>query len=193
MNDGGTSFFIAVKMGHMGVMSCLAGVGADVNKGLHDGTSPLYIAAQEGHLDVVHFLVKELGADVNQRKLKRTTPLMVASLMKHTAIVKWLVKAGADPQVSDEEFGIAADVSKLAGASAEQTAYLEAKAHCSHPDCSGPGLMKCTGCLQARYCGEACQQVHWSAHKADCKRWKAARLAKDPAANGTPKIGSKIE
>jgi hypothetical protein len=121
----------------------------------------------------VRFLVRELGADVNQANKSGITPLMVASSNKYAHVVIWLVKAGADAQNVSSHHGTAADISKAEGASAEQTAYLEAKAHCSRPDCSGLGLMKCTVCLQVRYCGEACQHAHWSAHKTDCKRRKA--------------------
>jgi hypothetical protein len=85
--------------------------------------------------------------------------------------VKWLVKEGADLR-ANAKWGTAANISKSYGASAEQTAYLEAKTHCSNIGCSGVGLMKCTGCKQARYCGEACQLAHWRAHKAACKAGK---------------------
>jgi hypothetical protein len=99
---------------------------------------------------------------------------MVASVYNHEEVVVWLVKAGADTQatfpISAET---AADVSREAGASASQTAYLEAKTHCSNPGCSGAGLKKCPACKQARYCGEPCQLAHWKAHKVDCKRRSA--------------------
>jgi hypothetical protein len=136
-----------------------------------------------GNLEMVRFFVKELGGDVNQANKKGTTPLMSASLYKHTDVVTWLVKAGANPQASAGKYGMAADFSRAAEASAEQTAYLEAKAHCSRPGCSGSGLMTCTGCLQARYCAEACQQAHWQAHKADCKRRRAALKAAESSSS----------
>jgi hypothetical protein len=101
---------------------------------------------------------------------------MAATAEKHADIVKWLIKAGADTQASSNFEGTdytAATVSRYVGASAEQTAYLEAKTHCLSPSCNGAGLLKCTGCRQARYCGEACQLAHWKAHKADCRRWSA--------------------
>jgi hypothetical protein len=31
----------------------------------------------------------------------------------------------------------------------------------------------CTICWAARYCGAACQRLHWKAHKPECKRIKA--------------------
>jgi hypothetical protein len=120
-------------------------------------------------MKVVQFLVEKLGADVNQATPDGRTPLGAASAGKHKSIAASLIKKGANPQASDPRFGTAADVSRIVGAHAEQTAYLEAKTHCTNPDCSGAGLKKCTGCKQARYCGSKCQLAHWPAHKADCK------------------------
>jgi hypothetical protein len=151
-------------------------LGANVNQANEEGSTPLFIAVSNGHLSLVKCFVNELGADVNWQRHDGGTLLMEASGSKHANIVKWLIKAGADPQVS-ADWGTAADLSKLAGASAEQTAYLEAKTHCSNVGCSGAGIKKCTGCKQARYCGEPCQLAHWKAHKADCKRWSAERMS----------------
>jgi hypothetical protein len=106
---------------------------------------------------------------------------MIASHEKHHEIVKWLVKAGADTQTlyHNDPNSTAAALSRTAGASAEQTAYLEAKTHCSNVGYSGAGIMKCTGCKQARYSGEACQLAHWKAHKADCRWWSAEVAAEE--------------
>jgi hypothetical protein len=153
---------------------------ADVNKCDQEGFSPLWVAAKEGNMAIVKCLVKELGADIDSVDRHGSTPLIAASARKHAGVIKWLIKAGANTQASTAVDGIvytAASVSKRYRAPAEQTAYLEAKTHCSHPGCSGVGLLKCTGCRQARYCGEACQLAHWKAHKADCRRWSAELAA----------------
>jgi hypothetical protein len=94
-------------------------------------------------------LVKELSADINRATHDGSTPLMVASNYKRADVVRWLVKEGADtqastPKRSGEGFLTAADFSKDAGASAEQTAYLEAKTYCSNPGCSGAGIKRCS-------------------------------------------------
>jgi hypothetical protein len=127
---------------------------------------------------VVRTLVK-LGDDIDRSSNDGVTPLMVASAKNHFEVVKWLVKAGPDTQsvVNSYPTDTAATLSREVGASAEQTAYLEAKTHCSNVGCSGAGIMKCTGCRQAQYCGEACQLAHWKAHKADCRRWSAELAA----------------
>jgi hypothetical protein len=36
-------------------------------------------------------------------------------------------------------------------------------------------LSYCTGCLRARFCGNACLVAAWPAHRAECQRIQAAR------------------
>ena len=36
-------------------------------------------------------------------------------------------------------------------------------------------LKACSNCKMVYYCSRECQQQHWSAHKHNCKKWKAAR------------------
>jgi hypothetical protein len=142
---------IAALQGHLEMVRCLiVELHADANQANRDGVTPLYLAVQGGHLAIVKFLVKEFNADINQATLNGQTPLMAAALSKRTDVIKYLIKAGADTQASlnfECADYTAANVSRVYGAPAEQTAYLEAKTHCSHPGCSG------TGCRQARYCG----------------------------------------
>jgi hypothetical protein len=178
---GGTALHHATASKHVALVRLLVNeLIADVNKADLDGRTALWIATCDGNLAIVKCLVNELGADIDKADRRGGTPLMAASAMKHADVVKWLVKAGANTQASaafdGSEFTAAAFSNSL-GASAEQTAYLEAKTHCSSPGCKGAGLLKCTGCKQARYCGEACQLAHWKAHKADCRRWSAELAA----------------
>jgi hypothetical protein len=57
---------------------------------------------------------------------------MAASMGKHDGVVVWLVKAGADTRAKlcDVDSTVV-DVSSHVSASANQTAYLEAKTHCT--------------------------------------------------------------
>jgi ankyrin repeat protein len=62
---------------------------ADVDQAYQEVT-PLYMAAQEGKMAVVNFLVKELGADVNQL-FQGFTTLSVAAGQGHLDLVRCLV------------------------------------------------------------------------------------------------------
>jgi hypothetical protein len=53
------------------------------------------------------------------------------------------------------------------------TDYLDIKARCSNPGCSGMAVRKCSGCRHLWYCHQSCQYAHWKAHKPDCKKWSA--------------------
>jgi hypothetical protein len=174
-----TALAVAAGRGHHDTVRYLVEeLGADVNSQDNTGLTPLYVAAGQGHRDVVQVLLN-LGADIDRRNNDVFTPLMIASIKKHSEVIKWLVKAGADAQAlfNNNTNTTAAALSRHVGASAAQTAYLDAKTHCFNAGCSGAGIVKCTGCKQARSCGEACQLAHWKAHKSDCRRWSAELAA----------------
>jgi hypothetical protein len=128
---GGTALHHATASEHVALVRLLVNeLFADVNKADLDGRTVLWIATCDGNLAIVKCLVNELGADIDKADRRGGTPLMAASAMKHADVVKWLVKAGANTQASaafdGSEFTAAAFSNSL-GASAEQTAYLEAK------------------------------------------------------------------
>jgi ankyrin repeat protein len=57
---------------------------------MYNGFSPLLIAAQEGHVDVVRCLV-ESGAGINQTVHHGVSPLYIATLQGHVDVVRYLV------------------------------------------------------------------------------------------------------
>ena len=68
----------------------LIAAGADVNKArTTDGSTPLYIAAQNGHTAIVSKLLQH-GADKSIRGFRNRTPLEAAQLDNHAAIVALL-------------------------------------------------------------------------------------------------------
>ncbi len=76
-------------------MEILLKAGADLNQG-YDRATPLFMASQNGHAEVVEILVKA-GADLNQGPDDGATPLFQASQNGHVEVVEILIKAGADP------------------------------------------------------------------------------------------------
>ena len=62
----------------MEVVRALLDQGADINKACDDGTTPLYMASQEGHGDVGRALLDQ-GADINKSCDHGSTPLYRAS------------------------------------------------------------------------------------------------------------------
>ena len=70
--------------------------GADMDKARTDTRwTPLFMAAQNGHVEVVRCLV-EAGADKDKADVDGWTPLWVAALHGNVEMVRCLVEAGAD-------------------------------------------------------------------------------------------------
>ena len=72
--------------------------GAAVDKARATGATPLYVAAQNGHLTVVEALVKA-GATVDQAEANGVTPLYIASQKGHTKVCTFLLESGAHREV----------------------------------------------------------------------------------------------
>lgn len=73
-----TALFAAAQNGHMGVVDALVTQGqADVNRRARDGSTPLYIAVQEGQMQAAGLLLG-YRADPNLGTYEGFTPLIVA-------------------------------------------------------------------------------------------------------------------
>jgi cytohesin len=71
-------------------------VGADVNKTVDEGGTPLFIAAYQGNEAMVRALI-EAGADINKALLDGgETPLFIAAHQGHEAAVRAMIELGAD-------------------------------------------------------------------------------------------------
>lgn len=68
---------------------------ADNREGNKDGTSPLGVDAQYGHLEVAKWL-KGQGVDVGEKDSNGWTPLHHALRNGQLEVVKWLKEQGAD-------------------------------------------------------------------------------------------------
>lgn len=68
-----------------------------VNSQTKNGATPLYLACQEGHLEIIQYLVKDCRAEPGIRANDGMTPLHAAAQMGHNTVIVWLVcQAGTD-------------------------------------------------------------------------------------------------
>jgi hypothetical protein len=98
---GGDSdaLFDAVYNNKLDQVKSLLDRGADVNKANDIGDTPLYIASDQGHTEIVKLLL-EKDADVNKHG-NHGAPLYIATIKGHTNIVKLLLNKDADVNKAD--------------------------------------------------------------------------------------------
>ncbi|KAJ6666205.1 hypothetical protein lerEdw1_001110 [Lerista edwardsae] len=65
--------------------------GSSVSAQTKNGATPLYLACQEGHLEIIQYLVKDCGADPHVRANDGMTPLHAAAQMGHNTVIVWLM------------------------------------------------------------------------------------------------------
>lgn len=73
-----------------------------VNFQTKNGATPLYLACQEGHLEVVQYLVKDCGAEPSIRANDGMTPLHAAAQMGHNTVIVWLASDKSYRILNDE-------------------------------------------------------------------------------------------
>jgi len=95
-----------VAAGRCPCVRVLVSSGADVNAARTDnGCTPVFIAAEKGHLEVVRALVSS-GADVNSaRTTDGATPVFMAAQNGHLEVVRVLVSSGADVNAARTDNG----------------------------------------------------------------------------------------
>lgn len=72
----------------------------DLNIADNAGNTPLQIAALQGHIETVEFLL-EKNCEVNSRNIEKDTPLIDAVENGHIEVVKLLLDHGADPRLGN--------------------------------------------------------------------------------------------
>ena len=63
-----------------------------------NGETPLYVASQNGHVEVVRLLI-DAGALINQAKNSGATPILAASQDGHVDVVRLLIDGGATVKI----------------------------------------------------------------------------------------------
>jgi len=93
--DWSTLLCTAASKGSVDELSALIAKGAPINVGDYDKRTALHLAASEGLLDVVKYLVDEAKADPSPQDRWGNTPLNDAQRSSHSAVAKFLASRGA--------------------------------------------------------------------------------------------------
>jgi len=153
--------------------------------------TPLHAASLHGHLGCVRQLLGKPGAykptpaEVNATDVNSLTPLHYAAHGGHENICGMLCAGGAWLDVVSRSGHTPLMVAQQKHPSNTALIDLLAGRGPAHPpgtvcdQCGRPEsevrLSYCTGCLRARFCGNACAVAAWPAHRAECQRVQAAR------------------
>jgi glutamate dehydrogenase len=103
MKASGAQLFQFAASGALSSIKALVAEGVDPAKEVnYDSRTALHLAAAEGHLEVVKYLVSEVKVPLNPLDRWENSPLADAILSKHEAVATYLHEAGAQLNANNE-------------------------------------------------------------------------------------------
>ena len=89
-------------MDHLDVTKYLISQGADVNKGVNNGSTALHLAASSSNIDITKCLISQ-GAELNRGNIEDRTALHSAAQEGHLDVTKYLISQGAEVNMEDND------------------------------------------------------------------------------------------
>ena len=90
-SNSDTALDIATSNGHKSTIGIIAEFSCSLHAELNRGSTPIFMACEGGHLDVVRKLASEHGCDLMARDSDGNTPLHIAALSGREEVVRELV------------------------------------------------------------------------------------------------------
>ena len=128
---------VAIFSGALTTVMKLVEGGADVRATDDEGYTCLMSAADDGHTDIVRYLVGLLEVEVNDRDNKNCTALHYAAEGKHADVVQVLIDAGADIEAKNDEGHSPLHLASCSGELATVSKLIEAGADVRATDDKG--------------------------------------------------------
>lgn len=94
-----TALYISCDYGHSAIARLLLEKGADPDTAEEDGSNPLIIVSEKGHVEVVEVLLNHKAIDLNHQDRDGFTALYLSFWQNHSAITKNLLDKGVDPSI----------------------------------------------------------------------------------------------
>ena len=129
-------FEIAVRKGDVVQIRQFVQQGADTTAPDQNGTTPVFVAAYNGHAGAIRALV-ELGTDTTTPNQNGVTPVIVAALNGHVDAIRALVELGADTTTPDQHGTTPVFVAAYNGHAGAIRALVELGADTTTPNQNG--------------------------------------------------------
>lgn len=94
--DGNNALHRMAKKGSLDDVIELINQGINPNSRNINGDTALRFAAENGHIDIVKYLIEDAGVDVNSANNDGTTALMMATINNNPDLISYLARMGAN-------------------------------------------------------------------------------------------------
>jgi hypothetical protein len=153
--------------------------GVDKDKATGDGATPLLIAREQGHLEVVELLIKSGKRKKTKKKKKRKKKThTTAGAVQHERADQQEARLVAE-KAGDGAAGARQELPEGSNKK-KDSGHVCGRSGCG--ESNKPDMMICGKCQLTHYCDKQCHRADWKVHKTGCRRESIARRAREERA-----------